>query len=330
MSLILVITFFFIFFILNWLFFNPSKTTSKPEEGIISKASANSKAVIDSKKRVIPTHKPQKVMPIPYEKLETEHIAKSVASNQQVFPAKKTQKVVPNIYRELETEHIASTVTSKKHRITHCYSCHTSLNNRNHKECESCGWISCPVCNSCSPDCKTKDKSTIDFEEVHSDSSISNSQNDHEQHNAWQTLKNKPVPVHEVRAYFLSALERKGSANPEHLMVYANCLSEELRGNLLKAIIFKAIPSNLDEILDEIELKKFTISDALQQAIETTMNTGTRFENKINDMSSRFNNKPGYYEEDCDGSPYDFGQDVFSASDGSPYDYSDVYDDERR
>jgi hypothetical protein len=293
---------FLVFFILYLLFFKPPKTTSKIEKDVVSKTSSsvliNTKPVLDSKKQILPTQKPQKAVPISY--------------------------------GELGTEHIASSVTSKKHRITHCYNCHTSLNNRNHKECESCGWIACPICMSCSQHCETKYKSTLDqddYDEVKSDSSISNTQNNRQPHKVWQTLKHKAVPVHEVKAYFLSALERKGSANHEHLLVYANCLSEELRGNLLKAIIFKAIPSNLDEILDEIELKKFTISDALQQAIETTMNTGTRFENKINDMSSRFNNKPGYYEEDCDGSPYDFGQDVFSASDGSPYDYSDVYDD---
>jgi len=49
--------------------------------------------------------------------------------------------------------YIGITKTKKTYRSAGCWSCKSPVNNVNNYECNRCGWIICPECAACSPEC---------------------------------------------------------------------------------------------------------------------------------------------------------------------------------
>lgn len=49
-------------------------------------------------------------------------------------------------------------------RTSHCWACGTDLDNATHDECAFCGWIMCPQCGACNPNCTLSHKTGRDAE----------------------------------------------------------------------------------------------------------------------------------------------------------------------
>lgn len=80
--------------------------------------------------------------------------ADAEANNRKADDAARRQRLIVDKHRaflntrKLPYRGTRPQGTNRVHRVTHCYSCKSNLNNEQHPECAACGWIIC-FCGAC-------------------------------------------------------------------------------------------------------------------------------------------------------------------------------------